>query len=145
MIRRIDAATALDQIIAGDPNPIVAEFVIYDDITLLIPEHAINSYATWLKRQKRSRSISKDRDELMSDLHDCLSASFIAKREDKTKPNIVFRFWKGFIFVLEWAVTTHSWLLKTAYRVFTPRKRGFTIKPAKKDQLASTWSPSYSF
>lgn len=147
MIRKIDAAKELDQILAGDPNPIVAEFVIYDNITLLIPEHAINSYATWLNRLNHpsSGNVLKNRDELMCELHDGLLASFFAKREDKSKPNIVFRFWKSFIFVLEWTVTSNLWVLKTAYKVFTPRKRGFKIKPVKKDQLALTWSPLYSF
>jgi hypothetical protein len=146
MVVSISAERELDQILSGDPNPIVAEFAVWNE-TLQVPEHAIDQYIFWLKRSKRARSenISYDRNRITCDLQDQLSASFLAKKKGSTEENIVFRFWKGFIYILKWDVVSQLWLLKTAYQMLTPRKRGFTIIPAKRTQLPLTWSPTYCF
>jgi hypothetical protein len=147
MIRAISPERELDQILSRDVRPIEAEFVIFDN-TLSIQEHAVDSYAQWLKRstkRTKTQKVLRDREAVLGDLHDQLSSSFIAKKKNGAQENIAFRFCRGFLFVLEWKALSKSWLLKTAFRLFDPRKRGFTIQPAKKNALAPTWSPSYSF
>lgn len=55
MILALSPERELDQILAGDVNPIVAEFVICDN-TLCIQEHAVASYTQWLNRSTNALS-----------------------------------------------------------------------------------------